>query len=143
MSENDSHQVHVFLAEDNQADVRLIELALAEHRLDCRLTLVTDGEQAMKAVACFGSTHPIPDIAMLDLNLPRQAGDTVMRSIREHRCCAHTPIIVMSSVQRSRDKNLAEQFGAVFFEKPATLSEFLMLGGLVKQLWMQQRGNGH
>lgn len=130
--------IRVFLAEDNRADVYLVELALREHNLSFDLRVAKDGEEALWAVNAFGKGEPVPDIAMLDINLPREQGNKVMQSIRENSCCAATPIIIMSSAQTLTDQAFAKQFQAVFFQKSTSLTEFLQLGQLVKDLLQRQ-----
>jgi len=124
----------IFLAEDSQADVYLIELALQEHGITFELLTVFDGEEALKVVGSFGKGAPCPDIALIDQNMPREDGSTVMRLIREHPGCASIPIIIMSSAESKNDQCLVEQFGAVFFRKPNNLPAFLELGALAKSL---------
>jgi CheY-like chemotaxis protein len=126
--------LRVFLAEDNRADVFLVEMALKEHQVPFSMYSAEDGEEALKLVERFGRDEPIPDIALLDLNLPRQEGDQVIRSLRAHPCCAAIPIVVMTSSDSDRDRAMAERYGAVFFSKPSDLSGFLELGGLVRSL---------
>lgn len=139
MTEAYLRPLHVFLAEDNRADVYLVELALKEEDLSFTLRLASDGEEALKIVAAFGETEPVPDIALLDLNLPRQDGDQVLRSLRSHSCCGKTPIVIMTSSDSIRDRDTAERYKAVFFSKPSDLTSFLELGGLVKTLCDQDQ----
>jgi two-component system, chemotaxis family, response regulator Rcp1 len=128
----------IFLAEDSRADAYLIELALQEHGIFFELLTVVDGEEALKAVGAFGHGEPCPDIALIDQNMPREDGGTVMRLIREHPDCASIPIIIMSSTESKNDQCLVEQFGAVFFRKPNNLPAFLELGALTKSLLPMQ-----
>jgi CheY-like chemotaxis protein len=130
--------LRIFLAEDNRADVYLVELALKEEDLPFVLCLASDGEAALKMVATFGETEPVPDIALLDLNLPRQDGDQVLRSLRNHPGCGCTPIVIMTSCDTVRDRNTAERYQAVFFSKPSDLGAFLELGRVVKRLCEQR-----
>ena len=134
MTSLDRKELQIFLAEDNLADVYLVELALREHNIPFMLRLVKDGEDAIRTVANFGKGEPVPDIAIVDLNLPRFEGGAVMRSIREHGCCERTPLILMSSHRREYNRTLIESFGAVFFEKPPGLNDYMALGALVNKL---------
>jgi CheY-like chemotaxis protein len=139
MTETLVRPLRIFLAEDNRADVYLVELALREEELPFTLRLVSDGEAALRMVAAFGETEPLPDIALLDVNLPRQDGDQVLRSLRSHPCCGCTPIVIMTSSDSFRDRETAERYQAVFFPKPSDLTGFLELGRLVKRLCEQSR----
>jgi CheY-like chemotaxis protein len=139
MTEPVARPVNVFLAEDNRADVYLLELALREENMPFILRLASDGEEAMKAVTSFGIGEAVPDIVLLDLNLPRQDGDQVLRSLRDQECCARIPIVIMTSSDSVHDRDTAEQYGAVFFSKPSDLDGFLELGRLVKSLCDQNQ----
>ena len=131
--------LRVFLAEDNQADVYLVEMALQEHGLLFTLTSSLDGEDAIRRLVALEKTD-CPDIALLDQNLPRVSGEKVMEAIRQHEHCKAIPIVVMSSSENRRDHEAAERFGATFFRKAADLGDFLELGALVKNLCEQHHG---
>jgi chemotaxis family two-component system response regulator Rcp1 len=133
--------LRVFLAEDNQADVYLIEMALQEHGLLFTLTSALDGEDAMRRLVEIEETD-CPDIALLDHNLPRIGGEKVMEAIRAHAYCKAIPIVMMSSSENRREKETAQKFGAIFFRKAADLTDFLELGALVKSLCLLGRSNG-
>lgn len=125
--------LRVFLAEDNQADVYLVEMALQEHGLRFTLTSALDGEEAIRQMGTFGEAN-CPDIALLDQNLPRMTGEQVMQVIRAHEFCKKIPIVIMSSAESRRDQEMVQRFGATFFRKAANLNDFLELGALVKTL---------
>jgi CheY-like chemotaxis protein len=134
MPEDNKRPLKIFLAEDNRADVYLVDIALREHKLDFVLQLVSDGEEAIRAVKRFGQGDAVPDIALLDLNLPRQEGDKVLSSIRQQPGCSSMPVVLMTSSESQRDRATAEQYQAIFFSKPPELAGFLALGPLVRSL---------
>ena len=125
--------LRVFLAEDNQADIYLVEMALQEHGLKFTLTATLDGEEAIRRMGTFGHSD-CPDIALLDQNLPRVNGEQVMEMIRRHEHCKAIPIVIMSSTESRRELDMAEKFGATFFRKASNLSDFMELGALVRTL---------
>jgi CheY-like chemotaxis protein len=125
--------LRVFLAEDNQADVYLVEMALQEHGLLFTLTATLDGEEAIRRMTAFGHSD-CPDIALLDQNLPRINGEQVMEVIRQHEYCNNIPIVIMSSTETRRELEMAQKYGAIFFKKASDLNDFLELGALVKDL---------
>ncbi len=125
--------LRIFLAEDNQADVYLVEMALQEHGLQFTLTSALDGEEAIRRLVAFEEVD-CPDIALLDQNLPRVDGEKVMEAIRQHEHCKQIPIVIMSSSENRREHEAAKKYGATFFRKAANLTDFLELGALVKNL---------
>ena len=64
--------LHIFLAEDSQADVFLVRQALRTHDIGHELYVAKDGEQALDFVTRMGKPGgaPCPDLVLLDLNLP-------------------------------------------------------------------------
>ena len=134
MPDDSARPLRVFLAEDNRADAYLVDIALKEHKVEFVLQSVSDGEEAIRVVERFGRSEAVPDIALLDLNLPRQEGDKILRSIRQQPCCASIPIVVMTSSEDQRDRATAERYQAAFFSKPPDLARFLELGALVRSL---------
>ena len=73
--------LQILLAEDNPGDVLLVKESLDVHKIDHRLHVVTDGEQALTFLDHMGEpgSPPYPDIFLLDLNLPRVDGPTVLK----------------------------------------------------------------
>ena len=68
----------VLYVEDEDSDVLLLRLACAQAGVNFDLRSVSDGEQAIDYLAGRGSftdraQHPLPDLVLLDLNLPRRA----------------------------------------------------------------------
>ena len=78
----------ILLAEDNPADVYLLREALSLEGREIQLIVMSDGEQALNYVTRRGryQNAAIPDLVVLDLNLPKSDGSDVLRCIREtHR----------------------------------------------------------
>jgi CheY-like chemotaxis protein len=129
--------LQILLAEDNEGDVMLVEQALEEHQIDHKLHVVKDGDQALGFVADMGTSDgpPCPDVLLLDLNLPKVDGPQVLQQFRKHPACAHTPVIVVTSSDAPRDRQLVKALGAdAYFRKPSDLIEFMALGALIKEL---------
>jgi CheY-like chemotaxis protein len=102
----------VFLADDNEADVYLVEMALQESGIRFKLHTVTDGDEAIKTIGLLSSANDCPALAIIDQNPPRLDGDHVVRTIRAHPDCGYIPIIIMKSVVTQRDSALVEQYGS-------------------------------
>ena len=131
---------HVFLAEDNRGDILLVRQALSAHAVPHELHVVRDGGEALEFVARMGKpgAEPCPDIILLDLNLPKVDGPAVLMEFRKHPQCANTPVVVITSSDRPRDRELMSAFGvAYYFRKPSDLGEFMELGLVVSRLLKQ------
>jgi len=124
-------QVHVFLAEDNAADVWLVEEALKRQSLNYHLEHYSTAEDAITAVkACGSGDSPIPDLMLVDFNLPRGDGRDVLTAAASNPKLAAVPKVVMSSFLRPEETEQAIQLGArCFIPKPAGLDAFLTTVG--------------
>src|SRR5947207_2892468 len=90
-------KLRVLLVEDNVGDVFLFREALASAGLVCDLTVISDGAEALDFVNNAARRDGIPDLAVLDLNLPKVEGTEVLEAIRSSRELAHIPVAVMTS----------------------------------------------
>lgn len=129
--------LRILLAEDNPGDVLLVQHALAEHNIDCELKVMRDGAEALDFVMRIGQPGepPCPDLLLLDLNLPRIDGQELLKEFRNHPQCSHTPVVVITSSDASRDRARMSELGiSYYFRKPSDFDEFMSLGAIVRQV---------
>ena len=120
--------VRILLAEDNPADVYLIEEALREHGVTFQLVVAQDGEQAIAMVSESALNF---DIVLLDLNMPKRDGSEVLEILRE----TSTPVIVLTSSDSPVDRTEAMRLGATrYIRKPTGLDDFLAIGATIKEI---------
>lgn len=117
----------IFLAEDSMADVRLIEEALRRQSLEYELEHYSTAEEAIEAAQKSGTgDRPVPDLILLDYNLPRGHGCDILLAAAANPSLAGVPKAIVSSFLRPDEKARAITLGAsCFITKPATLKEFL------------------
>jgi len=124
----------VLLAEDNAADVYLIREALREHRVDCDLRVAPDGQELLEVLTNEVSQLAQLRLIILDLNLPRHDGIEILERLKHSRL-QHIPVVVLTSSDSQRDRDLAIELGAKrFLRKPSELEQFLSLGAVFKEL---------
>jgi CheY-like chemotaxis protein len=117
--------VRIFLVEDNAPDVILIREALHAQNISYQLQCCEDGEQAIRALS-DAETSLVPDLIVLDLNLPRIDGFDVLRWVRSEPALSHVPVAILTSSQSAQDRQLAKNLGATaFISKPPNLADFL------------------
>jgi CheY-like chemotaxis protein len=138
--EGTTNGVHIFVAEDNPADVLLIRDALEQASIDCSLRCFSDGEQIIEAVDELERTPDlrVPDLLLLDLNLPRYAGQEVLTKIRAGTRCPGLPVVVLTSSDSPRDREQASQLQvAHYFRKPSDYDQFMQLGQVVRTILLR------
>lgn len=127
----------IVLVEDNPADVVLIRRALKEHGIECALEVIADGETALKHLAGLDLRSdgvPVPDMIVLDLNLPRRDGIEVLESCQRTPTLAGVPILVLTSSESPDERRRIEELGAGYVRKPLLLDDFMAVGGRIREL---------
>jgi CheY-like chemotaxis protein len=129
----------ILVAEDNAPDVYLLREALREHQADCDVQVFEEGAAALAHIfKCSRGEQQSPDLFILDLNLPKVDGRSLLRQLR---CLAEfksTPVIVWSSSQSPRDREEIARLGAQHHVlKPSSVKEFIELGRMIKALLAQ------
>ena len=122
----------ILVVEDNPTDVSLIGKALTKHGVEHEMTVLTDGEKALRHLDQLDSA-PIPDLIVLDINMPKRDGLSVLVRYRMNVSFFQVPIVVLTSSDAPGDKQRAEIIGvSAFFQKPLLLEDYLALGGRLK-----------
>ena len=124
------------LAEDNAGDVLLIREALQFEDLENELIVQPDGDQMFRYIERIDAGQAAcPDIVILDLNLPKKNGHTLLARIRQSAVCSHIPVVIVTSSNSPADREAAAQLGVSdYFRKPSDFDEFMRLGALVRKL---------
>ena len=131
----------IWIAEDNPADVYLIEEALRRHKFAYRLTTADNGEDMLNMIARLDRDpgEGCPDLFLIDLNLPRRSGDEILAHLRQSSRCALVPAIVITSSDSPQDRARARELGAsYYFRKPADLEKFMAIGSIVRTFLEKQ-----
>ncbi len=127
----------ILLVEDNAADIYLFRQALQLAGLTFELTVIQDGDEALT----FAQSDParcaigMPDLLVLDLNLPKVGGYQVLEAVRQNPALFHLAVVIVTSSEASRDYEKCAALGVNrYIPKPLELDEFLRIGEIVKKL---------
>jgi len=127
----------IFLAEDNSGDVELLKMALKTAGVECELIVVIDGREALDFVRQQGkyANHEPPDLAVLDLNLPKNDGLEVLEALRGNAAFAGVPVAIVSSSSAPQELAKMQSLRVDrFIPKPADLDQYLKIGTTLKEL---------
>jgi CheY-like chemotaxis protein len=129
-------KIRILLIEDNPTDVELVRYALANAELVCDLTVLEDGAEALDLLrAPVLDVASLPDLIVLDLNLPKHDGVEVLQAMRSTAAFAEVPVAVLSSSSSTRERSRIEQYRiSRYITKPPDLDQFLMIGYTLKEL---------
>lgn len=130
---------HIVLIEDDPNDVYLVERALAEAGLRFRITRFPDGEAAM--LALDDDDAMMPDLFLVDLNLPKADGVSLLKAIRQRPRLVGVPVGVLTSSESRSDRHRVELIGADrYIHKPMLLDDFMREVGTAVRELLARRG---
>src|SRR5512142_326829 len=96
---NSVRPVDILLVEDSPSDVRLTREALKEAKVLNTLHVVEDGMSAMAFLRRQGkyAESPLPDLILLDLNLPKKDGREVLAEVKQDETLKKIPVVVLTT----------------------------------------------
>lgn len=133
----------ILLVEDNPDDVLLVRRAVKKAALPVSLQVVEDGDEAVAYLdgsAHFADRerHPLPDLVLLDLKLPKRSGLEVLRWVRSQSVLDATPVVVLTSSGEDEDIQKAYALGAnSYLQKPVAFNGLVQLLGVLDLYWFR------
>lgn len=131
--------VEILLVEDNAADVRLTREVLAEGKIANTLHVVNDGDQAMAYLRAEGpfARRTLPDLILLDLNLPRKDGREVLAELKSDESLRQIPVVVLTTSRSERDILASYSLHAnCYISKPVDLGQFMDVVRSIEEFWL-------
>lgn len=132
--------IHILLVDDDEDDRYLTREAFHQHYPASRISFAEDGEDLLDFLnysgRYTGATHSIPELILLDLNMPRKDGREVLREIKSSDQFRHIPIIVLTTSDAKEDIETSYFNGAnSFITKPSTFQRLSEVTKAIGQYW--------
>jgi two-component system response regulator len=135
----------VLIADDDAGHIALIKRALRRATIACAVDVVSNGVEVMDYLFGMGQyagrePKTMPDLILLDLNMPEMNGRQVLQMLRNTR--AHgplrlPPLVVLTSSDEDSDINDSYRLGAQsFIRKPADHARFMLAVQQTTQYWL-------
>lgn len=131
--------IRILLVEDNPGDVRLTREALKDGRVENPMDVVKDGVEALAYLRGEGAWAgtPLPDLILLDLNLPRMDGREVLAAIKADPRLMAIPVVVLTTSEAEQDILRSYHLHAnCFITKPVNFEQFSAVLKVIDQFWL-------
>jgi CheY-like chemotaxis protein len=118
----------VLLVEDDPADVLMTREAFEQHQIRSPLHVVGDGEQALQFLRRQGpyADAPRPGLILLDVNLPRKDGLTVLAELKADPDLLVLPVVMLTSSRAEEDILRSYTLHAnAYISKPVDFEHFI------------------
>jgi CheY-like chemotaxis protein len=128
--------VNILLVEDNEGDILLTVEALEEGRIANVISVARDGQEALEKLEVSFQKGQLPDLILLDINLPKLNGHEVLEQLKQNEHFKHVPVIILSTSSSEMDilksyKNHAN----CFITKPVEIDEFVKAIESIEDFW--------
>ena len=133
------NQRSVLMADDDDEDCFLAKEALEAAGTTAGFSTVKDGLELMAYLDECSRSNPkgLPDVILLDLNMPRKDGREVLLEIKAKLELQHIPIVILTTSEEEEDMSFTKRAGAdKFMTKPNTFDEWIGFMKSVIGCWL-------
>lgn len=140
LSRGSRRKVEVLIIDDNPGDVRLLQEAFEELQSNVNLKVAQDGVEGLEMV--FSSARAAsgwhPDLILLDLNLPKMDGHTVLAQLKDNPQTKLIPVIVLTSSRAETDIRRAYACHCnAYLKKPSSLETLMSAAQDITNFWLR------
>lgn len=119
--------LEVLLADDNDNDIMIIQMLLAEAGGGHSINFVRSSDDVVKYLRREGAWKdaPRPSVVLLDLNMPKRDGLEVLKEIKSDSKLCEIPVVILSSSDdRTQIKKAFGHGASSFITKPVNFDHF-------------------
>ncbi len=132
-------KAEILLIEDNLGDELLALRAFKSSKIDYNFRVAGTAEEALSLLGRLGqhAGQALPDIILLDLNLPKMSGKTFLALVKEDPDLNHIPVVVMTSSEALIDvKRCRDLHASAYIVKPMDLDAFKEVVATIEQIYL-------
>ncbi|QFU83819.1 response regulator [Natronorubrum aibiense] len=130
----------LLLVEDNPGDIRLIQDAFDQLSIETTIHVTVDGNDALEFLSERYEREQafVPDLILLDLNLPRMSGLEFLEAVQADSTFAPIPVLVVTSSAATEDILESYELAAnAYLTKPTDPDEYAAMAEAVAAFWFQ------
>jgi two-component system, chemotaxis family, response regulator Rcp1 len=130
--------IHILLVEDNEGDIVLTLEALSDAKLRNAVSVVRDGAEAVDYLhQKRQEPHLLPDLILLDINLPKIDGKEVLQYVKNDPDFKKIPVVMLTTSSSELDVTDAYNNHAnCFITKPVDLNKFFDVVKVIEDFWI-------
>lgn len=135
-------EARILLVEDNRMDVELTLDAFNEAHFGNSIHVCSDGQEALDYLFGHGSysdrcQYPLPDLILLDLNLPKVNGLEILEKIKVKPSLKRIPVVILTSSKDESDRARSYDSGVnSYLVKPVSFEGFLEVVKELAEYWL-------
>lgn len=134
-----NRMIDILMVEDSSSDVRLTKEAFKDAKVLNKMSVVMDGEEALRFLRREGgyADSPRPDLILLDLNLPKKDGREVLKELKADPDLKRIPVVVLTTSDDEKDILRAYDMHVnAYVTKPVNLDQFIRIIEAIDDFWL-------
>ena len=112
---------YVIFADDDADDLELITGLFKQYNREVNVLEFRDGKEVMKFLDDFALKASLPQLIVLDINMPRMNGMETLVAIRNHHRYRHIPVVLYTTSTNASDQEFCDKYGASWVSKSSTI----------------------
>ncbi|GGB24441.1 response regulator [Puia dinghuensis] len=131
------HAIHILLVDDNEGDILLTKEALDDARIINKISIAYDGIEAVRFLRKQARTANMPDLILLDINLPKMDGTEVLGIIKNDPELKRIPVIMLTTSSAEKDILASyNNYANCYITKPVDLDRFMDVVRTIEDFWI-------
>jgi len=115
-------KLNILLVEDDPDDVELLHAAFQDSGIPFAFTILSQGDRVLNHLT---NSPELPDVIVLDLNLPKMHGRDVLNGIKSRSKLKNIPVVILTTSSGKADMDFCLSSGAEhYLVKPSTMGAY-------------------
>lgn len=131
--------IKILLVEDNPGDVVLTKEALKSSKILNEINVAKDGEVVLDMLYKRGQweNFELPDLILLDINLPKIDGREVLATIKEDEQLKLIPVVMLTTSSAEQDIYASyRNYANCYIVKPVDIDKFVTVVASIENFWL-------
>ncbi|MEL6865589.1 MAG: response regulator [Bacteroidota bacterium] len=143
MHKSDQNSITILLADDDEEDRMLTQEALEETQINLVLRFAENGVEVLDYLHNRGkfsdlSKNPIPDLILLDLNMPKKDGREVLGEIKRQSQFQRIPVVIFTTSNDEENIKKMYELGVnSYITKPVSYQGLVDAMNSLKTYWVK------
>jgi CheY-like chemotaxis protein len=130
-------QIHILLVDDNEGDILLTKEALDDARIINKISIAYDGVEALRFLRKQIGSNGMPDLILLDINLPRMDGTELLGIVKADPDLKRIPVIMLTTSSAEKDILTSyDNYANCYITKPVDLDRFMDVVRTIEDFWI-------
>lgn len=128
--------LNILLVEDNEGDIFLTTEAFDESSFISSVNVIRDGKAAIIFFETLNNNGTVPDLVLLDINLPKVNGLEVLTYLKNNERYKHIPVTMLTTSSSEKDimRSYCNHVNC-YVTKPADAADYMEVVSRIEEFW--------